>query len=194
MKATFQEAVLGFSYDLTDPDAAWLPVGTVVTGQSGGAVVASSVALHFDDEICSLLETRYGFRLDPISREVLQDIPRLIERQFSSELERQTTDERRREQARQRGVLWLLHHGLRNSLHVRSISEVSEEEIRDAADLAGRAGEKAMKIWTEHFDAFLSRETGRTESASVQTDMVKPRMGTFWPILANAGGPETLVR
>lgn len=113
MKVTYTNAVIGFCWDLTDAEAKSLPVAVLVVGTAENMAFAavSSIAPSSPEDV------------DPISFDVLSDVPGLLKDHVAAAL--RTLDA---------GVpveklLTTLHARLRNSLHVASIGEPESAEV-----------------------------------------------------------------
>ncbi len=117
MKVTYHEAIISFCFDLTDPKARSIPVACLLVGESveGTRFAASAVVLPGS-----------SLDLDPLSREILADVPQLLKQHVGAVISDLPAD------APLEQILRSLHHILRNSLHVAATRPACEIEV--AAD------------------------------------------------------------
>ena len=117
MKVTYHKAIISFCPDLTSPDALSLPLACLLVGEDGdGKRFAASAVLVPGSSLA----------LDPLSRDLLSDVPHLLKRHVGAVLNHLPRD------AALEQILLSLHDALRNSLHVAGIASPSEIDV--AAD------------------------------------------------------------
>lgn len=116
MKLTYKQAVVSLCLDLTNSEASSTPVAVLLVARTGRARIAAFASRHFKD-----------VEHDPITREILADVPHLLERHLNSAFARG---------ADLGSVLQQLHEALRNSLHVSEILPAYpiERDVRRAED------------------------------------------------------------
>jgi hypothetical protein len=101
MKLTYQQAIVSLCLDLTNPEAVSSPVAVLLVARTGRARIAAFASRHLKDS-----------DYDPITREVLADVPHLLERHLNAAFSQGEDLD---------AVLRKLHGALRNSLHVSEI-------------------------------------------------------------------------
>lgn len=117
MKLGYQRALVSYCPDLTSPGAKSVPIAIMLVGEVAGERLAG---------IAYFLPNSLRMELDPISREILEDVPTILRRHVD-EAASAAADRR----APLDTILRKLHHDLRNSLHVSEIGRVQEREIND---------------------------------------------------------------
>ena len=120
MKLHYRKALVSFCQDLTNPESSSVPVGILLVAEGeNGSLVATAAGIW-----AGIL------KLDPISREIITDLPQLIKRHLSEVRGSLGPN------ANIDSVLFGLHDTLRNSLHVSGISETEALEVESPSDSA----------------------------------------------------------
>jgi len=136
MKVQYQTATISFSPELTRPDARSVPVAVLLVGAAEEVRFAAVVALV----------PVSGTGMDPISYEVLGDVPGLLRDHVDRVMGSLPAD------AGIETILTTLHRRLRNSLFVSAIDPPAELELKDempetiALCLLGRASEEMQAL------------------------------------------------
>ncbi len=116
MQLDYQQAVVSFCYDLTDPSARSVPIGILVVGELKGSRTRLCIA-----GVAS--RTSFPADLDPVTRDMLRAVPRLLKAHVSEafgSMPPATPLET---------ILHRLYDGLRNSLHVAEIGTVRHMDL-----------------------------------------------------------------
>lgn len=164
MKLKYQKAVIGFCQDLTSPNAKATPLAIAILGETPNYWLAG---FAYRD---------VALRLDPISKEILADVPRLLHDYLNGALESLRPGDDLR------AVLQRLHDSLRNSLSVLEIRDVEEIHVDSElpADLEQRGlmllGTSVLEIAeTEPVPAQPAAKKRTTRSRPVLSVWESPR-------------------
>jgi hypothetical protein len=122
MKLRYRTAIIGFCPDLTNPNAASVPVASLLVGEAERERLGAAVVVLPSDK---------RLALDELSRMMLGDVPALLRRHLDEVMQALPFD------APLEKILYSLHNGLRNSLQVLEISEETVLEVKEAKFLRG---------------------------------------------------------
>jgi hypothetical protein len=117
MKLTYQQATISFCTDLTSPEGPSIPVASLLIGESEVDRVAGLAWL-------------IPSNLDPLTRAMLNDLDRLVRKYVDEAFKRRSAAMPLSE------VLSRVYHSLRNSLHVSTIHDPVDVEVRDPNELS----------------------------------------------------------
>lgn len=118
MQLDYQQAVVSFCDDLTDPSARSVPIGVLVVGEVKGGLTNIYIA----GVAC---RTSFPTAIDPLTRDMLKAVPRLLKAHVNESLAGTPPA------TPLESVLLRLYDGLRNSLHVSKIGTVRHMDLGD---------------------------------------------------------------
>jgi hypothetical protein len=153
MKVTHQGATISFCADLTSPTATSIPVAALVVGTTDHMSFAA---------VAAMVPVAPG-GLDPISFDVLSDVPALIKDHVDAVLEMLPKE------APIESILTTLHRRLRNSLHVAAISNDQTVEVpvdgASESQSAEKIAEQMMRLAVEQLHDAATKWS-KTQKAS----------------------------
>ena len=121
MLLRYQRAIVSFCPDLRKPGLQSVPLAILLVGESDDGRFAG---------VASCLPASLKKSLDPISLEMLQDVPHMLRRHVD-----ETMSSIEEENAPLDTILRKLHQALRNSLHVSSIEQPATQAMGEDGNI-----------------------------------------------------------
>jgi len=170
MKLNYEQAMVSYNPDLTDPQALSVPIAVLVVGQLHSAEGVSG----WIAAIAGIDAKQLG--VDPLSAAMLSDVPHLIRRHVDAAIESAATD------ATPHSILSAFFESLKTSIHVSEFSKAITATVRNPKAAADRVTTVAIKSLISRVGRVPTKRPpqGRWAPRVTPKSLAQPPEHSFW--------------